>query len=122
VQKEGALPLHLANIPRGKTPGGRRTDPLSQLGSPSQVNAHKRFSIEKAPNVLTIQLKRFEFGTFGGKIDRHVQFETTLDLSSYLSSSKGKHDTAPKTKYALTFESPTPYGLAYQPYPSQSRL
>lgn len=61
--------------------------------------AHKRFSIEKAPNVLTIQLKRFEFGTFGGKIDRHVRFETELDLSDYLSSSsKGKHAPKQRTK------------------------
>jgi len=37
-----------------------------------KVRATKRFSIEKAPNVLTLQLKRFEYGGFGAKINKQA--------------------------------------------------
>ncbi|KAK3000429.1 LOW QUALITY PROTEIN: hypothetical protein RJ639_021333 [Escallonia herrerae] len=47
------------------------------------VAARKQMSIFQAPNVLVIQLKRFE-GIFGGKIDRLVAFEELLVLSSYM--------------------------------------
>ena len=36
------------------------------------MRATKRFSIEKAPNVLTLQLKRFEYGGFGAKINKQA--------------------------------------------------
>ncbi|KAK3015281.1 hypothetical protein RJ639_005701 [Escallonia herrerae] len=47
------------------------------------VAARKQMSIFQAPNVLVIQLKRFE-GIFGGKIDKLVAFEELLVLSSYM--------------------------------------
>jgi hypothetical protein len=37
------------------------------------VRATKKFTIERAPNVLALQLKRFEFGAFGGKIDKQAR-------------------------------------------------
>uniref|UniRef100_A0A5B7A6E3 Ubiquitin carboxyl-terminal hydrolase n=1 Tax=Davidia involucrata TaxID=16924 RepID=A0A5B7A6E3_DAVIN len=47
------------------------------------VAARKQMSILQAPNVLVIQLKRFE-GIFGGKIDKAIAFEEILVLSSYM--------------------------------------
>ncbi|KAL3821306.1 hypothetical protein ACJIZ3_007211 [Penstemon smallii] len=47
------------------------------------VAARKQMSILQAPNVLVIQLKRFE-GMFGGKIDKPIAFDETLLLSSYM--------------------------------------
>ncbi|WOG97849.1 hypothetical protein DCAR_0417190 [Daucus carota subsp. sativus] len=47
------------------------------------VAAKKQMSILQAPNVLVIQLKRFE-GIFGGKIDKAIAFEEVLVLSSYM--------------------------------------
>ncbi|KAF8413559.1 hypothetical protein HHK36_001550 [Tetracentron sinense] len=47
------------------------------------VAARKQMSVLQAPNILVIQLKRFE-GIFGGKIDRAIAFEEILVLSSYM--------------------------------------
>ncbi|THG07306.1 hypothetical protein TEA_015846 [Camellia sinensis var. sinensis] len=47
------------------------------------VTARKQMSLLQAPNVLVIQLKRFE-GVFGGKIDKAIAFEEVLVLSSYM--------------------------------------
>ncbi|GMH24189.1 hypothetical protein Nepgr_026032 [Nepenthes gracilis] len=47
------------------------------------VKARKQMSIFQAPNVLVIQLKRFE-GIFGGKIDKAIAFEEILALSSFM--------------------------------------
>uniref|UniRef100_A0A7N0V6W1 Ubiquitin carboxyl-terminal hydrolase n=1 Tax=Kalanchoe fedtschenkoi TaxID=63787 RepID=A0A7N0V6W1_KALFE len=47
------------------------------------VSARKQMSILQAPNVLVIQLKRFE-GIFGGKIDKDIAFEEVLVLSSFI--------------------------------------
>ena len=58
------------------------------------VQAQKRFSIHRPPNVLTLQLKRFQFGgsIFGGsgKMTKHISFPQKLDLRPYLSVSKGE--------------------------------
>ncbi|MBA0752949.1 hypothetical protein Gogos_021156 [Gossypium gossypioides] len=45
--------------------------------------ARKQLSIRQAPNILVVQLKRFE-GIFGGKINRPVTFEEVLVLSSFM--------------------------------------
>ncbi|KAL3613718.1 Ubiquitin carboxyl-terminal hydrolase 25 [Castilleja foliolosa] len=47
------------------------------------VAARKQMSVLQAPNVLVIQLKRFE-GTFGGKVDKAIAFDNTLVLSSHM--------------------------------------
>ncbi|GMP53311.1 hypothetical protein CsSME_00018802 [Camellia sinensis var. sinensis] len=54
------------------------------------VTARKQMSLLQAPNVLVIQLKRFE-GVFGGKIDKAIAFEEVLVLSSYMC--KASQDT-----------------------------
>ncbi|KAK1439710.1 hypothetical protein QVD17_05530 [Tagetes erecta] len=47
------------------------------------VPARKQMSILQAPNILVIQLKRFE-GIYGVKIDKAIAFEEVLDLSSFM--------------------------------------
>lgn len=48
--------------------------------------AKKQLFILRAPNVLVIQLKRFE-GVHGGKINRSIEFEEMLELSNYMHKS-----------------------------------
>ncbi|KAG6793804.1 hypothetical protein POTOM_003027 [Populus tomentosa] len=60
------------------------------------VAARKQMSVLQAPNVLVIQLKRFE-GIFGGKIDKAIAFEEVLVLSSFMS----KTSQDPQPKYNL---------------------
>ncbi|XP_022749360.1 ubiquitin carboxyl-terminal hydrolase 25-like [Durio zibethinus] len=57
------------------------------------VAARKQLSIRQAPNILVVQLKRFE-GIFGGKIDRLVTFEEVLVLSSFMC--KASQDPQPE--------------------------
>lgn len=58
--------------------------------------ARKQLSIIQAPNVLVIQLKRFE-DVFGGKIDRNIIFEDHLELSGYMA----KTSQDPLPEYSL---------------------
>ncbi|XP_074311213.1 ubiquitin carboxyl-terminal hydrolase 25 [Silene latifolia] len=60
------------------------------------VTAKKQMSLLQAPNVLVVQLKRFE-GIFGGKIDRVIAFEEILVLSSFMC--KASQD--PNPEYTL---------------------
>ncbi|XP_057812302.1 ubiquitin carboxyl-terminal hydrolase 25-like [Salvia miltiorrhiza] len=57
------------------------------------VAARKQMSILEAPNVLVIQLKRFE-GIFGSKIDKPIAFDEILVLSSHMC--KGSKDQQPE--------------------------
>lgn len=59
------------------------------------VPAKKQMSIVQAPNILVIQLKRFE-GIFGGKIDKSIAFEEVLVLSSFMC--KASKDPRPEYK------------------------
>ncbi|KAL3508880.1 hypothetical protein ACH5RR_028281 [Cinchona calisaya] len=63
------------------------------------VAARKQMSILQAPNVLVIQLKRFE-GIFGGKVDKAIAFEEVLVLSSYMF--KGTQDLHPEYRLCGT--------------------
>ncbi|KAK8579332.1 hypothetical protein V6N12_069658 [Hibiscus sabdariffa] len=56
------------------------------------VAARKQLSICQAPNILVVQLKRFE-GILGAKIDRLITFDEVLVLSSFLS--KASQDPQP---------------------------
>lgn len=47
-----------------------------------KVPANKKFSLEKPPMVLCIQLKRFSM--LGAKLNKHVEFPQRLDLTRYL--------------------------------------
>ncbi|KAM5586556.1 ubiquitin carboxyl-terminal hydrolase 25 [Rosa sericea] len=63
------------------------------------VAARKQMSILQAPNVLVIQLKRFE-GLLGGKIDKSIAFEEFLVLSSFMC--KTSQDPRPEYKLCGT--------------------
>lgn len=53
-----------------------------------KVVARKRFSVYKAPNVATFQLKRFDSDRiFGGKVTKFVSYPEELDLRPYMSDS-----------------------------------
>ncbi|XP_062221710.1 ubiquitin carboxyl-terminal hydrolase 23-like isoform X3 [Phragmites australis] len=54
-----------------------------------KVVAKKRFTIDKAPSVLTIHLKRFSPFNPLQKIDKKVDFQTTLNLKPFVSNSEG---------------------------------
>ena len=51
----------------------------------TMVKAVKRMTIEDVPNVLIVQLKRFEFSRSGRKISKHVDFDPVLDISPFMS-------------------------------------
>ncbi|EDV28239.1 uncharacterized protein TRIADDRAFT_53651 [Trichoplax adhaerens] len=55
-----------------------------------KVKAMKKFTIHRAPVVLTIPIKRFnKFSLFGGKNSRKIKFTETLDLRPYMTSKTG---------------------------------
>ncbi|KAM9599015.1 ubiquitin carboxyl-terminal hydrolase 42-like [Morphnus guianensis] len=53
------------------------------------VAASKRFTIHRAPKVLTVCLKRFEDFS-GGKINKVVKYSNCLDLRPYMSQTDGE--------------------------------
>eukprot|EP00250_Pteridium_aquilinum_P017473 c23646_g1_i1 orf=62-1123(+) len=54
-----------------------------------KVRAHKQFTIDNAPHVLTVQFKRFSSsGGYGGKIDKKVQFDRTFSLTPFVNGGK----------------------------------
>ncbi|OIW03997.1 hypothetical protein TanjilG_30273 [Lupinus angustifolius] len=53
-------------------------------GCKDYVKAWKRLTVKRAPNILTIALKRFQSGRFG-KLNKRVAFPETLNLSPYMS-------------------------------------
>ncbi|KAF9417465.1 hypothetical protein BGZ94_009963 [Podila epigama] len=59
------------------------------------VNARKQMTIYDAPKILSVHLKRFTYT--GQKINRHVKFDTRLELNSVMSTNK-KH---PELNYGL---------------------
>ncbi|KAH6783617.1 ubiquitin-specific protease 19 [Perilla frutescens var. hirtella] len=60
-------------------------------GCNAYVMAWKRLTIQRAPNILTIALKRFQSGRFG-KLNKRVTFPETLDLSPYMSELEDGND------------------------------
>ncbi|PHT58752.1 Ubiquitin carboxyl-terminal hydrolase 19 [Capsicum baccatum] len=60
-------------------------------GCNDYVKAWKRLMIKRAPNILTIALKRFQSGRFG-KLNKRVTFPETLDLRRYMSETGDGND------------------------------
>ncbi|MED6203637.1 hypothetical protein PIB30_001335 [Stylosanthes scabra] len=55
------------------------------------VKAWKRLTVKRAPNILTIALKRFQSGRFG-KLNKRVTFPETLNLSPFMSEVDDRSD------------------------------
>jgi ubiquitin carboxyl-terminal hydrolase 36/42 len=54
-----------------------------------KVSARKRFTVHRAPNVATFQLKRFDYNRiFGGKITKYISYPETFNLRPYMSEPK----------------------------------
>lgn len=49
------------------------------------VQAMKRYTLHKAPKILLINLKRFEFGKNSHKLSHHVRYPEYLNVSPYMS-------------------------------------
>ena len=64
----------------------------------AKVRATKALSIDVAPLVLQLQLKRFQYGAFGAKITKNVSFPAVLELAPFMSP-QAPHGGA--TRYAL---------------------
>lgn len=61
----------------GKNPGQSK---------PHFTKASKQFTVDQAPNVLAVQLKRFAYVPFGrGKLSHFVEYPLVLDVTPYLS-------------------------------------
>ncbi|KAL2544544.1 ubiquitin carboxyl-terminal hydrolase 18-like [Forsythia ovata] len=60
-------------------------------GCNDYVMAWKRLAVRRAPNILTIALKRFQSGRFG-KLNKRVTFPETLNLSRYMNESEDGND------------------------------
>jgi ubiquitin carboxyl-terminal hydrolase 36/42 len=56
-------------------------------GCKSRVNMEKQFKVEQAPEVLVIQLKRFQnLGSDISKIQEKVEYQLELDLNPFMST------------------------------------
>ena len=61
-------------------------------GKPHMACATKQLTINAAPLVLTIQLKRFEYVRFGrGKLDQFIMYPVHLDVSAAGLPSSARH-------------------------------
>ncbi|KAJ3059999.1 Ubiquitin carboxyl-terminal hydrolase 36, partial [Podochytrium sp. JEL0797] len=54
------------------------------------VDATKQMTILEPPKILVMQLKRFEFGGYSGKINKMVSFPEKLDIQPYMYKRKQK--------------------------------
>ncbi|GJP77146.1 hypothetical protein CLOP_g7577 [Closterium sp. NIES-67] len=70
-----------------------------------KVRALKSFAVEEAPPILTVHLKRFAAFT-GRKLDKHVAFDPSLDLSPFMTapspSPSSPHSTAGCSSSSIT--------------------
>ncbi|KAG1368388.1 ubiquitin carboxyl-terminal hydrolase 25 [Cocos nucifera] len=73
--------------------------------------ARKQMFILRAPNVLIIQLKRFE-GIHGGKINRNIEFEEVLALSKFMYNATQKNKPSTVVSIAPCFYAILPSEVA----------
>ncbi|KDR20173.1 ubiquitin carboxyl-terminal hydrolase 36-like [Zootermopsis nevadensis] len=62
-------------------------------GCNKKVVATRKFSLEKNPQVLCLQFKRFNFS--GRKIEKHVTISERLDITRFLCPSSAHHSSEP---------------------------
>lgn len=72
---------------------------LSKKSCHKKSRATKRYSLRKAPNVLVVHLKRFDFSV-NGKLSHHVAYPETLNLKN-LSQAAGDEKNSKSSMYQL---------------------
>ncbi|NWX91348.1 UBP42 hydrolase, partial [Nothoprocta pentlandii] len=87
IEAASSVPGTLEQFVRPKLPDGDNCYKCSKCEK--MVPVSKRFSIHRAPKVLTIALKRFADFT-SGKISKHVSYPEYLDLRTYMSQPVGE--------------------------------
>ncbi|NWY07465.1 UBP42 hydrolase, partial [Nothoprocta ornata] len=87
IEAASSVPGTLEQFVRPKLPDGDNCYKCSKCEK--MVPVSKRFSIHRAPKVLTIALKRFADFT-SGKISKHVSYPEYLDLRAYMSQPVGE--------------------------------
>lgn len=65
-----------------------------------KVRATKKYSVRTAPNILVIQLKRFDF-SYAGKLSHFVSYPETLTLKTLLPSSSSEVGHSPAAAAAI---------------------
>lgn len=80
------------------------------------MRAYKRISIDAAPNVLTVHLKRFDFFGRGHKLSKRVEFDLELDLGPFMthpgaSSAGGGPTSSASSRMQLGAGRPVMYDL-----------
>ena len=62
----------------------------SSCSCKKMTKAQKRFTIQRLPRVLTLQLKRFDFNSmFGGKVNKEVNYPEHIDMRPFMSDPHG---------------------------------
>ncbi|KAK2077331.1 hypothetical protein QBZ16_004965 [Prototheca wickerhamii] len=74
----------LQRFTAGETLQGSNAYRCPREGAP--VRAVKSMRVEDAPRVLALTLKRFEFGGYGQKIGKKIDFDAALDLAPFLAA------------------------------------
>ncbi|KAF2313143.1 hypothetical protein GH714_009478 [Hevea brasiliensis] len=86
IVKADSLPVALRNFTAAELlDGGEKHYQCQQCKQ--KVRAKKRLTVHKAPNVLTIHLKRFHSYDPGRKVDKKVLFDRSLDMKPFVSGS-----------------------------------
>ncbi|KAJ6923680.1 ubiquitin carboxyl-terminal hydrolase 23 [Populus alba x Populus x berolinensis] len=86
IAKADTLPALLRNFTAAEMLDGGEKHYQCQRCK-QKVRAKKRLTVQKAPHVLTIHLKRFHAHDPGRKVDRKVIFDRSLDMKPFVSGS-----------------------------------
>ncbi|KAE8682677.1 Ubiquitin carboxyl-terminal hydrolase 23 [Hibiscus syriacus] len=90
IVKADTLPKALKNFTAAELlDGGERQYQCQRCKQ--KVKATKQLTVYNSPHVLTIHLKRFQAHNLGQKIDRKVEFGSTIDMKPFVSGSNEGH-------------------------------
>jgi hypothetical protein len=99
IKKRASLEDALSHFTKSEVLDGPNKYKCSNCGVKSR--ATKRFTVHRAPLVLSVHLKRFEtsWGGHASKINKHVRFGQSLSLGDYMS--QGERADAQYALYAV---------------------
>ena len=84
IGRSSSVTRALQRFTAGETLQGSNAYRCPREGAP--VRAVKSMRVEDAPRVLALTLKRFEFGGYGQKIGKKIDFDAALDLAPFLAA------------------------------------